>query len=249
MSPTRLRLTGFDLDLSSSVHRTITLPVIEDNVDFGMTAPVDGSTLYVSTGRQVLVLDPHTGRPRSRIAVSADPVSVSPDGKTLYAVNALHTAVTAVDTTTRQLLGHHPVAGAPDNGDAGQGSLNDLAATNDGYFIAAVLKDRPRYLTRFFYATGAVTRVRVNTGLATAVQSPTHAIAGVAWGSGAARLSCLDPRTGRVRARSATHGGSSQIYLTDLDDHLYGSYHENGSNGDFTSALIELSPPKACGLD
>lgn len=249
VSATGVRLSGFTPDLSGVVHRTVTLTQIKGNITFDLTAPVDGSRLYLSTGRDVLVLAPRTGRTTARIATSADEVSVSPDGTTLYVVNDHHTEVTSVDTRTRHVTAHRRVVGSSRHDAYGNGPVNDLAATNRGYFVAAVLDTRPRVLTRFFYPAHLPGRVRVDgIGSATAVASPTHAHGGVAWGSGGTRLSCVDPDTGRVRARSTGIHGSVQILVTDLGGHLYGTYNRSRSNAHSTSALIELTPPRACGL-
>lgn len=245
-SRTGLRLIGFSPDLSTSIHRTIDLPIIHRNVAFDLTSPADGSTLYVSNGSRVLVLDPATGRTRSHIAISAGDISVSPDGATLYVMNANHARISSVDTRTQHVRKLGRVRG-DESRTFDSGDLNSLGATDDGYFVSAQLISRPNVLTPLYYPAAGSPRVRVAVGNGIPF-SPTQATGGVSLGSGGSQVSCVDSSTGQVLARSAVprHPNSVTIDLAEVGGTLYGSYAESGLHG--TRALIELTPPKACRL-
>ena len=251
ISGSRVRLSGFDLSLSSSIQRQFPLTLFHGYVVQAITAPGNGSALYLATGPRVLVLNPRNARVRTAIHV-ASPIadmSASPDGRTLY-VAAGNDRVLAIDTGTHRVRARYPLPGSL-VGYGNEGVLNDLTATDSGFFVPTVSQNggrhRGRHLPGFFVNTADGRRVAVDTGGGDSVTPLTDRAGRPAWAGGSSRLACINPDTGRIAASVALGAGTS-IHLTELGGRLYGSYLHNPAHGPSTTALVRLTPPASCGL-
>ncbi|MBE7190176.1 hypothetical protein, partial [Jatrophihabitans endophyticus] len=196
---------------------------------------VDGSALVVAHGRHIELYRP-TVRRTQRVTAPATvhDVSLSPDGSSLYAAVGPQT-----DSTVVQLDLHGAVRARTPTGSAELG----LVATNFGFFgtlstgMAAELD---------FFHLGNRTPEPISAGGGGSY--PLVGLSdGVAWAGGSDALACVDPSTGTVAARVDLGGDRADISgLSALGGRLYADY--DGTNGDPTHALIEMTPPRACGL-
>ncbi len=236
LSPDIVLLRAYDLSLSASVERTIPVVKYPDstaNVEIAATA--DGRSLYLSTGRQIISLDPESDGTRSRIdyPTRIDEFAVSPNGRTIFVLGRDRTTVDAIDATTQRTVGVY----------SGFGTASALVATDEGFFIRARLRERTFEVARFVQSMAKQVRPHAHSPF-----SPlTHVSGGVAWSGGGDDLVCADPADGSVRARVAL-GPRTSIYPIDLNGQLYGIYRREGTDGATTRALIQLTPPKICGL-
>lgn len=233
----RAELYGFDLSLRDPLVRTVSTEGYPGQPStILLSAPVDGEALYFGTGRRVLNLDPNTGHTRRQYTLPTpiDWLAASPDGKRVYALNGQdrhgsNTAATMIDAAGQHVLARNV-------------GLTDLAASDTGFFASAIEPGHGA-LTGFFYPATGAERARVAGGSSVPL---THSTGGVLWSVGDQSIRCSDPATGAERAH-VTFSGHSFFDLAELDGHLYASYTPP-HRGVTSSILVELTPPRACGL-
>lgn len=234
-------------DFGASIPTKNRFAVVGLNLDTlrveAQTAYVEPNTLVRSNDRELLI---SSGRhvflnpafPAERTFTPAGPVSdlaLSPDGSSILEL----TGPQIDRTVSTQDVASKGFTSATDLG-SGAGSLR---ATARGFFVTTSTGMAAR---TNFYASGHG-QPRTLTSGGGGVDPVVTVSAGVAWAGGSDTLACVDPATGQIRAHVNIGGNKAAISgLTALNGKLYAVYH--GLNAGPREALIEMTPPKACGL-
>ncbi|HZR50300.1 MAG TPA: hypothetical protein VFB06_12345 [Streptosporangiaceae bacterium] len=209
----------------------------------GALALGPGGDLYVAAGSNVAVVDPGSHSVIRHISVSggqADSVTITPDGRTLYAgvTGGGGFRLEAFNAATGASLGGSTMPGTGNGG--------YLLATNGGVWgtTGSLMTQRV-----WFAPGGDLTKVRsVTSGVDGGLDSAPTYVNGVVWIGGIQSLKCLDPASGKVLAGSPIpadrgvpeHFGSVAF----VAGHAYTAFQDQRAQQVGVAAVI---PPAACG--
>ncbi len=214
-------------------------PVIGHEVNGPAVAPSGAATLYLGAGSRVYVVDAHSGRREQtfRVADGMSSLSVSPDRTRLeVATGRQGQFVEQLDARTGKVTERGPVLNF---------GCSDLQSTSAGYFVTCGSGHVDGVVFYPFDRSAPVDGSQGGGGIGSSVL-----VSGsVAWLGGDQIIACADPRTGHIRASEVVNLGSRAAGITEfsvVDGRLYGYYQ--GFNETTGQGLVELMPPKACGL-
>jgi hypothetical protein len=215
-----------------------------------MVAVGPGPQLYLNTGDDITVIGADSGGVTGHIAIDGQlsSLDVSPDGRTLYAAvypgqtnDLLDAAVRTYALPSGQLIATAPASTS--------GAIRDLLATDGGVFglWAGGHVGELNFLSRSDLAT-----LQPVNGMNQAGAMAETLAHDTAWFTGASRLACSDPNTGRLRASvtAPSHAGGTFSYeltgIVEVNGEFFTGVTAIEGSQPAVTGIARISPPKAC---